>query len=249
MRWWTVAAASSSSATSASILQDLDGSSHDSVIGGLAELGRLLGLGVQVPKAKQGEHDLQWELSNPGRRLVFEVKLAPRANCTAIKDVNQAEGAVRAVEAAPGVTPVRGLLVTPHEAIEPEAAARLERVRLVRLTDLRAFAQQLLDLLARYADGWSEDARARERARKLVEGQLPDLEAALEAQEEIREQPVGRLLTARRSLMPVERCRCGSPLGLRFWSQTLVATLAWPVCRVRGKYRREFHQRPSRAGH
>ncbi len=161
---------------SASILKDLDGSSHDRVIRGLAELGGLLGVGVQVPKAKQGEHDLQWELSNPGRRLVFEVKLAPKAKYTAIKDVNQAEGAVRAVEAASGATPVRGLLVTPHESIAPEAAARIERVRLVRLVDLQDFAKQLLDMLALYADGWSEDARARERARKLVEGQLPDLE-------------------------------------------------------------------------
>ena len=161
---------------SASILEDLDGRSHDGVVRGLAEIGGLLGVGVQIPKAKQGEHDLEWELSNPGRRLVFEVKLAPKAKCTTIKDVNQAEGAVRAIGGTPGATPVRGLLVTPHEAIEPEAAARLERVRLVRLADLRDFAQQLLDLLALYASGWSEDARARERARKLVEGRLPDLE-------------------------------------------------------------------------
>ena len=160
----------------AAILEDLEGSSHDGVIRALGELGGMLGVGVQVPKAKQGEHDLLWELRAPGRRLVFEVKLAPKAKSTSIKDVNQAEGAVRAVEAVSPAVAVRGLLVTPHEAIEPSAAARLERVRLVRLTDLRAFAQQLLDLLGLYAADWSEDASARERARKRVEGRLPDFE-------------------------------------------------------------------------
>jgi hypothetical protein len=156
------------------ILEDLGGSSHDGVVRALAELGGMLGVGVQVPKAKQGEHDLLWELSAPGRRLVFEVKLAPKAKSTSIKDINQAEGAVRAVEAVSPAIAVRGLLVTPHEAIESSAVARLERVRLVRLADLRDFAQQLLDLLALYSDGWSEDAKARERARERVESRLPD---------------------------------------------------------------------------
>jgi hypothetical protein len=160
----------------AAILEDLEGSGHDGVIRALAELGSMLGVGVQVPKAKQGEHDLLWELSGPGRRLVFEVKLAPKAKSSSIKDVNQAEGAVRAVAAASPAVPVRGLLVTPHESIEPNAAPRLERVRLVRLIDLRTFAQQMLDLLGLYADDWSEDAKAREQARKLVEARLPDIE-------------------------------------------------------------------------
>jgi hypothetical protein len=161
----------------AAILEDLEGgSSHDGVVRALAELGGALGVGVQVPKAKQGEHDLLWELSAPGRLLVFEVKLAPKAKSTSIKDINQAEGAVRAVEAVSPAIAVRGLLVTPHEAIESSAVARLERVRLVRLADLQAFAQQLLDLLALYSDGWSEDAKARERARERVESRLPDSE-------------------------------------------------------------------------
>ncbi len=160
---------------SAAILDDLDGT-HDRVTRALVELGGMLGLGVHAPKATQGEHDLLWELSGPARRLVFEVKLAPQAMSTSIKDVNQAEGATRAAQAISGEVPVRGLLVTPHESIEPNAAARLERVRLVRLTDLRTFAEQLLDLLGLYADDWSEDSKAREKARNLVEGRLPDLE-------------------------------------------------------------------------
>jgi hypothetical protein len=45
-------------------------------------------------------------------------------------DVEQAEGAVRALEAARGA-PARGLLVTPHRACADSAAARLERVRLI----------------------------------------------------------------------------------------------------------------------
>ena len=160
----------------ATVLADLEGDSHDRVSQAIGELGRLLGLTVEMPKATQGEHDVLWELTDPRRRLVFEVKLAPRAKCTSIKDVNQAEGATQAVAAAsPGMT-VRGVLLTPHEKIEPKVAERLDRVRLLRLADLRELASELLGLLGVYADGWSEDAKARERRRDKVEPRLPDLE-------------------------------------------------------------------------
>lgn len=160
----------------AALLSDLGGDSHDGVIRAIAELGRLLGLKTEAPQAKQGEHDLLWELTGPRRRMVFEVKLAPQAKSTSIKDVNQAEGATRAVETTSEDVAVRGLLLTPHEKLESKAAARLDRVRLVGLGDIYSFASKLLQLLGIYADGWSDDAKAREERRNLVEPELPDLE-------------------------------------------------------------------------
>ena len=160
----------------AALLSDLGGQSHDGVARAIDELGRLLGLTTELPKAKQGEHDALWELSGPRRRLVFEVKLAPQAKSTSIKDVNQAEGATRAVEATSDGIAIRGLLVTPHEKMESNAAARLDRVRLLYLGDLYSFASELLRLLGVYADGWSEDAKAREERRNAVEPELPDVE-------------------------------------------------------------------------
>lgn len=160
----------------AALLADLDGDDHDAVARAVAEVGRLLGLAVETPKATQGEHDVLWELSNPRRRLVFEVKLAHRAKKTSIKDVNQAEGVTRAVVGVSGDVAVRGILLTPHETLEPEAAARLDCVRLLRLSEFRSFAAELLQLLGLYADGWGADTEAREARRRVVEPRLPDIE-------------------------------------------------------------------------
>ena len=122
----------------------------------------------------------------PGRRMVFEVKLAPQAKSTSIKDVNQAEGATRAAETTSDDVAVRGLVLTPHEKLESKAAARLDRVRLVRLGDIHSFASQLLDLLGIYADGWSDDAKAREERRNLVEPGATRPRAAVEASQSVR---------------------------------------------------------------
>lgn len=160
----------------AALLADLEGADHDAVVHAVAQVGGLLGLAVDMPKAKQGEHDVLWELTSPRRTLVFEVKLAPRAKKTAIKDVDQAEGVVRAVAGASRPVPVRGVLLTPHEMIEHEAGARLDHIRLMQLRDFRAFTTELLDLLNQYASGWSADAEARETGRRVVESRLPHVE-------------------------------------------------------------------------
>lgn len=160
----------------AALMADVEGDDHDAVARAVAEVGRLLGLAAQTPKATQGEHDVLWELTDPRRRLMFEVKLAPRAKQTSIKDVNQAEGAVRAVAGASESVRVRGILLTPHKTIAPEAVARLHEVRLLRVTEFGRFAAELLRLLGLYAEGWSADADAREARRRAVESRLPDVE-------------------------------------------------------------------------
>ena len=160
----------------AALLADLEGDDHDAVARAVAEVGRLLGLAAETPKATQGEHDVLWELTEPRRRLVFEVKLAPRAKQTSIKDVDQAEGAVRTVAGASENVEVRGILLTPHKTIPPEAASRLSQVRLLRLSEFSRFAAELLRLLGLYADGWSADADAREARRRAVESRLPDIQ-------------------------------------------------------------------------
>jgi hypothetical protein len=153
------------------------------------ELGRLLGLAAHAPQATQGEHDVLWELAEPGRRLVFEIKLAPDSKTIAIKDVNQAEGATRAVQAEHPGAPVRGVIVTPHDTVEPKALVRLELVRLLALADLQAFTSQLLTLLGVYANGWSEDAATREHLRNEVEPQLPDLELLWKRRKDPKDSP------------------------------------------------------------
>jgi hypothetical protein len=164
----------------AALLSDLVGKDHDAVARAVASVGRLLGLAAETPQAKQGEHDVLWQLADPRRLLVFEVKLAPRARKTSIKDVDQAEGAVRAVAADAGEARARGILLTPHDDIAREAAARLDRVRLLRLQSFRELAVELLELMVIYADGWSsDDAEAREACRNAVEPHLPDAAARL----------------------------------------------------------------------
>jgi hypothetical protein len=58
--------------------------------------------------------------------LAFEVKMAPQAQRIVNDDIEQAEGAVPALETARGVT-ARGLLVPPYRACEETAAQRAGR--------------------------------------------------------------------------------------------------------------------------
>ncbi len=159
------------------LLGDLRSNDHDTVARAIARLGsELLGLPAEVPKATSGEHDAHWELLGPHRILTFEVKLAPGAQRVVNDDVEQAEGAVHALENQRS-RPVRGLLVTPWSEAEPTAVDRLDKVRLLQLAVLIEEVERLLGLLREYRRGWSEeDAGARSERRGAVQDQLPELD-------------------------------------------------------------------------
>jgi hypothetical protein len=158
------------------LLEGLRSNDHDTVARAIARVGEdILGLTAVAPQATAGEEDANWKLVGPRRVLAFEVKLAPQVQRVVNDDIEQAEGAVRALEAAHGV-PARGLLVTPHRACEPTAAQRLDRVRLIERSVLVAEIERLVDVMRDYRRGWSTDAGARADRRTAVAGQVPPLD-------------------------------------------------------------------------
>ena len=104
--------------------------------------------------------------------LSFEVKLAPKARRVINDDIEQAEGATRAL-AAEREVPARGLLITPHDTIDKTAEARLDLVRVLNRDVLAEQADNLLDLLDDYRHGWSDDAMSRAVRRRAIEASLP----------------------------------------------------------------------------
>jgi hypothetical protein len=158
------------------LLDDLRSDHHDTVARALAAVGKdVLGLSALARQPTAGEEDAYWELAGPRRTLAFEVKLAPRARRVVNDDVQQAEGAVRALEAARGV-PARGLLVTPYRACDETAAARLDRVRLIERGVLVAEIERLLAVIREYRRGWSDDAGVRAERRAAVADLVPPLD-------------------------------------------------------------------------
>jgi len=135
----------------------------------------LLGLAAAAPKATAGEEDAWWEFTAPRRTLTFEVKLAPQAQRVINDDVEQAEGAARAVEAARG-NAARGLLITPHLQVDETAAARLERVRLLKRELFIAEVASLLGVVREYRRGWDEDAAMRAARRAAVADDVPPVD-------------------------------------------------------------------------
>jgi hypothetical protein len=160
----------------ATILDDLRSTHHDTIARAIARFGsEVLALGTAAPVATSGEHDAEWELTGPHRILTFEVKLAPTARRTVNDDVEQAEGATRAVEASRG-KPARGLLVTPWAEADETAMRRLDRVRLINRDTLVAEAQMVMALLHEYRRGWDEAVGNRSERRRAVEAQVPALD-------------------------------------------------------------------------
>lgn len=167
---------------SATLLDDLRSTHHDTVARAIARFGTdVLALDAAAPVATSGEHDAEWELTGPPRVLTFEVKLAPTSQRVVNSDIEQAEGATRAVENRLG-RPARGLLVTPWLVADPTALQRLDRVRLISRETLVAEAQTVLDLLREYRRGWGEDAGSRSDRRQAVESQLPAVDWLWQAQ-------------------------------------------------------------------
>lgn len=155
------------------LLDDLGSDDHDTVARALAAVGKdVLGLSAMARQATAGEEDAYWELVEPRRTLAFEVKLAPQAQRVVNDDVEQAEGAVRALATARGV-PARGLLVTPYHQCEETAAARLDRVRLIERGVLAAEVERVLALMREYRRGWNDDAAVRAERRAAIADQVP----------------------------------------------------------------------------
>jgi hypothetical protein len=158
------------------LLDDLRSDNHDTVARAIAMVGKdVLGLSALARQATSGEEDACWELVGPRRTLAFEVKLAPQARRIVNDDVEQAEGAVRALETVSGV-PARGLLVTPYRACDETAVARLDRVRLIERGVLVAEIERLLAAIREYRRGWSDDAGMRGERRAAVAGQVPPVD-------------------------------------------------------------------------
>lgn len=157
----------------AAMLGDLVGDDHDAVARRCAELGRLLGVSADAPQATQGQHDAIWELTDPRRRLLFEVKLAPKRRKVVIRDVDQLEGAVRAASEA-GNLAAKGIVLTPHDEIDRDARKRMRSTAALQLEDFATYAEDLLDLLREYGSGWGRDAQDRDQARAAIEPRLPN---------------------------------------------------------------------------
>lgn len=155
------------------VKSDLGSNDHDTVARAIAIVGaELLGLSSATPQATTGEHDAHWELVSPPRLLAFEVKLAPKAQKVINEDVEQAEGAVRALETQRS-RPTRGLVVTPWQEADSTVLDRLDRVRVIQREVLIAEVDRLIQLLIEYRRGWTEDAAVRSQRRTAVEGQVP----------------------------------------------------------------------------
>jgi hypothetical protein len=161
---------------SSGLLADLSGADHDAIARGVAVVGSdLLGLSAGAPRPTRGEEDAFWELQGPRRTLTFEVKLAPKARRLVNDDVEQAEGAARAAE-SDRKRPARGVLLTPHEEVDDTAAARLDRVRLMRVETFVAQAEELISALREYRRRWAEDAEVRSAARGDIAPTLPPVD-------------------------------------------------------------------------
>jgi hypothetical protein len=160
---------------SATLLDELGSDDHDTVARSIARFGaELLGLAAQAPQATSGEHDAEWEFAGSRRTLTFEVKLAPVARRVVNDDVEQAEGATKAVEARR--RPARGLLVTPWLDVDRTALERLDRVRLIQRENLVLEARSVMDLLLEYRRGWDNESASRADRRRAVEPHLPPID-------------------------------------------------------------------------
>jgi hypothetical protein len=156
------------------LLDDLRSGEHDVVARGIARAGsEVLGLPSGAPTPTKGEEDAHWQLRSPYRTITFEVKMAPKARRVVNQDIEQAEGAARAIESKTK-HPVRGVLVTPHEAADDTAVQRLDKVRLLLRDDLAAEIEAVIEVLRQYRRGWGDEAAARVESREDVADMLPN---------------------------------------------------------------------------
>jgi hypothetical protein len=165
------------------LVGEIAGENHDAVARAIARIGQdLLGLATKVPRPIAGNHDAEWELTRPHRALSFEVKLAPVTKRVVNADIEQAEGAARALSENMEV-PVRGFLVTPWEEIDESAAKRLDSVRLLTVAQLTDYVRSLLALVREYREGWAPESRIRRERRAALDGRWPDPDALWKAHE------------------------------------------------------------------
>jgi len=156
------------------VITSLESGDHDTVARAIATVGsQLLGLATAAPQATDGEEDALWWLPGAARAVAFEVKLAPKAREITNHDVQQAEGALRALAKEHPETDFRGLIMTPHDAAERSAVKRLDRVRLIETAVFIDEVRELIRLLRVYRTGWSANADDRAARRGAVESDLP----------------------------------------------------------------------------
>jgi RAD3-like DEAD/DEAH box helicase len=158
------------------LLADLRSDTHDVMAEAVARVGtELLGLPAAARQATSGEEDAYWDIPSPRRVLAFEVKLAPTSQRVVNDDVEQAEGAARALQSSRGLA-TRGLLITPHSAIDQTAQARLQQVRPIQREVFIDQIVRLLGVLKEYRRGWSSDSSSRVDRRDAVQGGLPPVD-------------------------------------------------------------------------
>ena len=159
-----------------SFAADLRSGDHDTVARTIARIGsEVLGLASGTPQPTSGEHDAYWEFGEPRRTLAFEVKLTPHRRKIANKDVQQAEGAARAIESRTGHS-ARILIVSPYSSVDETAVDRLDRGRLIQIALLEGEVERLLALVSEYRQGWTDDAQVRSQRRLAVQGRLPPID-------------------------------------------------------------------------
>jgi Helicase C-terminal domain/DEAD/DEAH box helicase len=160
----------------ARLVADLRSADHDAVARAVADVGSdLLGLSAAAPQPTAGQEDAHWELAHPRRMLCFEVKLAPILRRVINDDIEQAEGAARAMEVRRSCR-ARGLLLTPHNSADATAQARLERVRLLQIEVFIDQVERLAAVMLDYRRGWTADASSRAARRRVVDPDLPALD-------------------------------------------------------------------------
>lgn len=161
--------------------RDLSEGTHDEVAIAVARVGsELLGLSSHTPRATAGEHDADWEYGAPHRVIAFEVKLAPDARRVVIGDIDQAEGAVRAAAEQTGAD-VAGILLTPWAEADPNAVARTDAVRLLRIDVMLDYVDALLATIREYRRGWMPSSAVRGSRREALGNRVPEVEAMWKA--------------------------------------------------------------------
>lgn len=165
----------------AKLHDEIVGGTHDQVARAVQRFGSdVLGLAASVPKPTSGEHDVHWEFARPHRYVAFEVKLAPESKRVVNSDVNQAEGAVRALAERSGLDVV-GVLLSPWEGADKSAIDRLERVRLLNTEVMAAYVDGVLAVVREYRRGWARESGVRSARRDAVRARLPKTDRLIDS--------------------------------------------------------------------
>ncbi len=146
---------------SAIITRQLQSERHDEFRQGLAELGRVLGYQVVLPRG-QAATDCLWRgvFGNTREVTTFEAKIDHKTSAKIVaSDVGQAHNQMQQALAEYGSKgyQVRSSIVTHLTDIAPEAQSSLGSVRIVEKDAILALWRHVRLLLSKYRDNWSLD--------------------------------------------------------------------------------------------